>query len=69
MAKQKPTFDPKRPKGDEVKVQAGHAATITDITIKSAFIFGNRRAQRKIEDHGRLNRQILRELGARIVAR
>jgi len=65
MAQQKKTFDPKRPSGEKPEVP--QASTITSTTIVDAYVFQNRNAQRRIEWHGKINRETLRDLGARFV--
>jgi hypothetical protein len=69
MAKQTKPFDPRRPNGEDVKVGANAASTITSSDMQKAYVYEDRRARRRINEIGRINRQTLRELGAQIVAR
>lgn len=38
------------------------STTITAATIRNAYVYDDRNSRRQIEEHGKLNRKILREL-------
>jgi hypothetical protein len=69
MAKQSKPFDPRRPNDGDVKFGAGRGSTITETNIVAAVVLEDRHQKRRIERIGELNRQTLKDLGAKIVRR